>query len=582
MLSATPLQNRTRDLAAQLALYLGEMAFTLDMTALSRFVIRGDDGPDALMPIVSTPEWIELNADEGRVLRAILGLSPPARLLDAGDAGALRTIGLVRAWASSRAALQATLRSRRRVAAAVEQGVEAGRAPTRREARAWHGVEDVVQLGFASMLMDGMPSADVLVELRMALEQERTTMSELASVLRTTPDPDAARVCALRRVRAAHPGLRIIAFSEFASTIAAYYTALRGDAGVGMLTARDARIASSRISRDELLARFAPLSQHARPGAAHESVTLLLATDLLSEGVNLQDASVVVHLDLPWNPARLAQRVGRVRRPGGASVVRSYLLSPPARAAELLDADARLRRKLAAAERVVGQGIHVLPALERDAALALSVARPASAETHGVFTAVLERWRTRETAHERGETQCVVAAVESHTSAWLAALDDGRVICSLDGRIGDSVSLAIRVADLLESPARSAKALETRRALSSLHGWLQAEALAVTCGLDAVTGPHRRAVLLWLGNLARAVPRHERASVLPMIVRIRDALRVTLPLGVERVLAGIARRSGVDDAALALMSVMRIIEEGSHGRVAREHTARLVALVMSG
>ena len=43
-------------------------------------------------------------------------------------------------------------------------------------------------------------------------------------------------------------------------------------------------------------------------------MTLLLTTDLASEGVNLQDASVVVHLDLPWTAARLEQRVGRVAR----------------------------------------------------------------------------------------------------------------------------------------------------------------------------------------------------------------------------------------------------------------------------
>ena len=45
-------------------------------------------------------------------------------------------------------------------------------------------------------------------------------------------------------------------------------------------------------------------------------VDLLIATDLLSEGLNLQDASVVVHLDLPWTAARLTQRIGRVWRVG--------------------------------------------------------------------------------------------------------------------------------------------------------------------------------------------------------------------------------------------------------------------------
>src|SRR5439155_26164339 len=125
----------------------------------------------------------------------------------------------------------------------------------------------------------------------------------------------------------------------------------------GMLTARAARIVTGRLSRDELLARFAPEGQGSRAYAPHEAVTLLLATDLLSEGVNLQDASIVIHLDLPWNPARLSQRVGRVRRPGGAALVHSYLVAPPAGAALLLDVERRLRDKLGTAARAIGRGI---------------------------------------------------------------------------------------------------------------------------------------------------------------------------------------------------------------------------------
>jgi superfamily II DNA or RNA helicase len=585
MLSATPLQNRSRDLAAQIALYLGEMALTLDLSALSSFVIRGSDDDGIVgMPMVSAPEWVELDADDGLVLRGILALTAPAKPLDGGDAGALRTISLVRAWASSRAALEATLRSRRRLAAAVEQGVEAGRAPTRREVRAWHGVENVVQLGFASLLMDGTPSAAMLGELSAALERERDTLGELARVLRATPDPDVARVSALRRIRAEHPGSPIIAFSEFASTITSFYSALRADAGVGMLTAREARIASGRITRDELLARFAPVAQHAPPVAAHESVTLLLATDLLSEGVNLQDASVVVHLDLPWNPARLAQRVGRLRRPGGAREVRAYLLAPPARAGLLLDADARLRRKLATAERVIGRGIGVLPALARESASSLVSTTPqgddASAMDEGAFTAQLELWRSGAVGIDE-PSGCIVAGVESHIDAWLAALDDGRIISSIDGRISDSPSSALRVAKLAYKAGRLPHDDETRDKLSELHNWLAAEQLATACGLDAPSGPYRRTVLNWLETLTRKLPRHERASTLPLVGQLRAALRTALPLGAEHLLAAIATRRAVR-AHQALQSALTIVEHRTHGRSAISPTgARVVALVLT-
>src|SRR4051812_19551776 len=120
LLSATPLQNRTRDLAAQVALFHGARSFALDGAALAAFVVRGTGGFDVL-PSVEPPAWLHPVADDGAVLEAILALPQPARPGDGGDAGVLRIIGLVRAWASSRAALRAAIRRRRRIAAAMEQ-----------------------------------------------------------------------------------------------------------------------------------------------------------------------------------------------------------------------------------------------------------------------------------------------------------------------------------------------------------------------------------------------------------------------------------------------------------------------------
>ena len=58
-------------------------------------------------------------------------------------------------------------------------------------------------------------------------------------------------------------------------------------------------------------------------------VDVLVATDLVSEGLNLQRAAVVVHYDLPWNPVRLEQRNGRAHRIGQRrSVVEAYYFVP--------------------------------------------------------------------------------------------------------------------------------------------------------------------------------------------------------------------------------------------------------------
>ncbi|MBA3672314.1 MAG: hypothetical protein H0W68_09875, partial [Gemmatimonadaceae bacterium] len=151
LLSATPLQNVERDLRAQLALFLGERAFRRAFGTLSAHVVRGGDSAIRL-PAVSAPVWVECSVEDDEVLDALLSLPPPSRALDAGDAGVLRTMSLVRAWSSSRAALAGALRTRVRVTAALAQSVESGRLPSKRELLAWSG-DDAVQLGFATMLV---------------------------------------------------------------------------------------------------------------------------------------------------------------------------------------------------------------------------------------------------------------------------------------------------------------------------------------------------------------------------------------------------------------------------------------------
>ena len=565
LLSATPLQNSPRDLAAQIALFHGERAFTLAPPELARFIIRGEIAAVNDEPEVRAPLWLSPDVDDGEVLRAILDLPLPPRPIDAGEAGALRCIGLVRAWASSRAALKATLRTRRRVATAVAQAVEHGRAPTRRETLAWRAIEDVVQLGFPTLLVSGTPHRAALSALAQALERDATATERLTNLLRTTTDPDVARVSVIRQLRAAHAPASIVAFSEFASTIAALFAALRADAGVGMLTAREARIASGRIARDDLLARFAPVAHGAIVPPPHDRVTLLLATDLLSEGVNLQDASIVLHLDLPWNPARLAQRVGRLRRPGGAGVVTTYLLAPAAGATALLDAEARLRYKLSTMERVVGPGFQVIPGFARDAMVSPGAdappGEPASAGDEGALVACLERWQDVSALRPTSD-DLPAAAVQAPVEGWLAAMSDGRLLACLNGAVTSSAQDALTLARCATGAARPPGAVEIRGAEGLLRDWLAAERLHATCGLDERAGSLKSVVLEWLQVLVHSMRRHERVLVMSMIARLRQQLRQPLPLASELALAEHARRAREErpPVAEALAHAQRIVD----------------------
>ncbi len=67
--------------------------------------------------------------------------------------------------------------------------------------------------------------------------------------------------------------------------------------------------------REGILAAFAPVAS-GRATATDEEIDILVSTDVLSEGQNLQDCGVMINFDLTWNPVRLIQRSGRIDRLG--------------------------------------------------------------------------------------------------------------------------------------------------------------------------------------------------------------------------------------------------------------------------
>jgi len=113
--------------------------------------------------------------------------------------------------------------------------------------------------------------------------------------------------------------------------------------------------ARSGINREKALHGFAPISTGALPPDAEDRFDLLLCTDVLAEGMNLQQCRNVVNYDLPWNPMRLVQRHGRVDRIGSPHpkvFLRTFF--PDTQLDALLNLEGRVRRKLAQAAASVG------------------------------------------------------------------------------------------------------------------------------------------------------------------------------------------------------------------------------------
>ena len=82
------------------------------------------------------------------------------------------------------------------------------------------------------------------------------------------------------------------------------------------------------IATDMKVKLFAPTANDYKPTSAEHEIDILIATDTLSEGVNLQDCGVVVNYDIPWNPMRMVQRAGRADRIGNTSRTTVYNILP--------------------------------------------------------------------------------------------------------------------------------------------------------------------------------------------------------------------------------------------------------------
>ena len=108
---------------------------------------------------------------------------------------------------------------------------------------------------------------------------------------------------------------KCLIFTEFKDT-ARYLAEQLIDAGVDGVFEIDSAVSTN--GRLEVIRRFAPYYNDSSSALLAEAglseTRILISTDILSEGLNLQDATRLINYDLHWNPVRLMQRIGRIDR----------------------------------------------------------------------------------------------------------------------------------------------------------------------------------------------------------------------------------------------------------------------------
>lgn len=112
--------------------------------------------------------------------------------------------------------------------------------------------------------------------------------------------------------------------------------------------------------KERMIKRFAPHANNALEYAGEKEIMILISTDSLSEGVNLQDANGVVNYDLPWNPMIIVQRVGRVNRIGNEKKVFVKNFVPAKELETIIGILAKISEKIKDITFLVGKEYYIL------------------------------------------------------------------------------------------------------------------------------------------------------------------------------------------------------------------------------
>jgi superfamily II DNA or RNA helicase len=250
---------------------------------------------------------------------------------------------------------------------------EAGEVLSRDQLRA-AAAEDVDESGLADWLQeqleaDGGRSAEEFdPEFGLAVAEDRDRLETIRRELTELGEGTDPKLELLLELLEGSPAKKVAVFSSFGATVRYLDQQLPAQ-----LAGRD-RIAviggeTTPDERTAALSRFAP-DTVVWPGYEPPAgeVDMLVSTDVLSEGQNLQQAQAVISYDMPWNPQRVVQRNGRVirLRSPHREVFLATMLPAPGELERLLGLEARIQAKIKAASGVYGMESEVIEGLEAE------------------------------------------------------------------------------------------------------------------------------------------------------------------------------------------------------------------------
>jgi superfamily II DNA/RNA helicase len=154
---------------------------------------------------------------------------------------------------------------------------------------------------------------------------------------------------------------KVLIFTQYAETATYLYDNLN--------SAKEPEIEvidSTRKNRSDIVSRFSPKSNEYQLKRGEREIRILIATDVLAEGLNLQDCDVIINYDLHWNPVRLIQRIGRIDRIGSENeVVYTYNFLPETELDKNLGLHDKLRNRIREIQETIGEDAKILDTTEQ-------------------------------------------------------------------------------------------------------------------------------------------------------------------------------------------------------------------------
>lgn len=205
-----------------------------------------------------------------------------------------------------------------------------------------------------------------IAALRADLEKDNAVLSvliELCQALGSNDDKLTAFSELLTKIiREQKAGKKVLVFSYYADTINYLRETLPSFVNLDNFSQKAAFTSGeNKANIESIVKRFSPKSKGGTDVTDENSIDYLFATDVLSEGQNLQDCGTLINFDLHWNPVRMIQRNGRINRLGSEfESVYIYNMHPETNLESYLKLVSRLESKIDRIKHTIGTDQSIL------------------------------------------------------------------------------------------------------------------------------------------------------------------------------------------------------------------------------